>query len=92
MPMPEKSRCANEAYLLSKLQSLSAIRGQAVDDALSERLVPALQRKLLPSAEDIRRRARQLFEERLSCAKLHPLAERLAAPGKLPAVCTPLRQ
>jgi hypothetical protein len=34
-----------EAYLLSKLQSLSAIRGQAVDDALSERLVPALQRR-----------------------------------------------
>ncbi len=73
-----------EAYLLSKLQSLSAIRGQAVDDALSEYLVSALNWGTIPRLEEIRSRARERFEHRLTYAKAHQLNQRLAEPAKLP--------
>jgi len=73
-----------EAYLLSKLSTISAIRGQAVDDALGERLVPALNRGLLPECEHIKAAARERLTEMLEFAKEHQMVERLAQPDKLP--------
>jgi hypothetical protein len=79
-----KDRSRYEAFLLSKLQSLSALRGQVVDDVLSEHLVPALNRGIVPRCEEIRSRARERFEQRLAYAKAHQLDQRLSAPAKLP--------
>jgi hypothetical protein len=79
-----KDRSRYEAFLLSKLQSLSALRGQVVDDVLSEHLVPALNRGIVPRCEEIQSHARERFEQRLAYAKAHQLDQRLSALAKLP--------
>jgi len=51
-----------EAYLLSKLQTVSAWRGQVVDTAVTTTLVPALNNRVAPDLNRCLGRARQLFD------------------------------
>jgi hypothetical protein len=60
-------------YLLSKLQSISAWRGQIVDDVISEILIPAIASKRRVTLEQLKSAARQRFERQLACARKHPL-------------------
>lgn len=47
-----KAPVRHEAYLLSKLQSVSAWRGQVVDSTIGSVLVPALNERRPPSLDD----------------------------------------
>ena len=58
-----------EAYLLSKLQSLYALRGQIVDDVIGKCLVPSLNHKRTMTLSDCLERARSLFDSRLDFAR-----------------------
>jgi len=60
-------------YLLSKLQSISAWRGQIVDNVISEILIPAIASKRRVTLEQLKSAARQRFERQLACARKHPL-------------------
>jgi hypothetical protein len=66
-----------EAYLLSKLQSISAWRGRLVDDVISTKVVSALPKRPRPSLEEVVDSARQLFRSQVDYA----LANRLREPG-----------
>ncbi|HZI58592.1 MAG TPA: hypothetical protein VFF39_17560, partial [Verrucomicrobiae bacterium] len=52
-------------YLLSKLQSVSAWRGQIVDDIISTFIVPAVISKRRITLEQAKARAHDLFERQL---------------------------
>src|SRR5437588_256111 len=52
----------HEAYLLSKLQTVSAWRGQIVDKAIETSLVPALNSRRPGSLQQCLARARQLYD------------------------------
>jgi len=67
-------------YFLSKLQSVSAWRGQIVDDVISEVLIPAIVFKRRVTLEQLKAAARQRFERQLACAKQH----KLLSPGFSP--------
>jgi hypothetical protein len=71
-----------EAYLLSKLQTVSAWRGQIVDVAISSTLVLALNRGLAPSLQSCLQRARQLFDTQRTFALGHRLREDGMVPSK----------
>lgn len=73
-----------EAYLLSKLTSVSSVRGQAVDDALTERLIPAVNRGFVPDCGQLQQFARDRFTNVLKLAREIPLSERVSNPAKLP--------
>jgi len=60
-------------YLLSKLQSISAWRGQIVDSVISEAVIPAVAARRVVTLEQVKSRARQLFERQLACARKHEL-------------------
>jgi hypothetical protein len=66
-----------EAYVLSKLQSLSAWRGQVVDQVITQRLIPALNRGETPTLKALLREARDIFEAQLAFG----LAHRVREPG-----------
>lgn len=51
------------AYLLSKLQSVSAWRGRIVDDVISNLIIPQLNRGNLVSLREAKNRARDLFDD-----------------------------
>lgn len=68
-------------YLLSKLQSVSAWRGQIVDGVISEILIPAIVSRRRVTLEQLKRAARQRFERQLACARKHELL----SPGFSPA-------
>jgi hypothetical protein len=70
-----------EAYLLSKLQSVSAWRGGVVDAVLSNFLVPALNRGHRPTLPDALAYAKALFQKQLDFASRH----RIRDPGMTPA-------
>jgi hypothetical protein len=72
----------HEAYLLSKLQSVSAWRGNIVDAVISERIVPSFRYKRLPSPAEINRLARQLFDRQLEFARRHGLRDPGLSPAK----------
>ena len=61
------------AYLLSKLQSISAWRGKIVDDVLSKTLIPYLNRGTRLTLRDAKNRARDLFDRQLDFARRHPI-------------------
>ena len=65
------------AYLLSKLQSVSAWRGRLVDKILTERLVPALGRRQPITQTDLRVAAKTCFDRELDFA----LNNRIHEPG-----------
>jgi hypothetical protein len=60
-------------YLLRKLQSLSAWRGQIVDGVISEILIPAIVSRRRVTLEQLKSAARQRFERQLACARKHEL-------------------
>lgn len=61
-----KDPTRREAYLLSKLQSVSAWRGQIVDAVVEQSLVPALNRRERPMLNRVLAIARALFDKQLA--------------------------
>lgn len=70
-----KDELRHEAYLLSKLQSVSAWRGSIVDQVLSTHVVTSLRRNQSIGASTLHRHARQLFEEQLDFARQRRIRE-----------------
>ena len=70
-----KDPLRKRAYLLGKLQSISAWRGSIVDDVLSKTLIPNLNRGVCSTLQDVRNRARNLFDEQLAYARRHPISD-----------------
>jgi hypothetical protein len=70
------------AYLLSKLQSVSAWRGKIVDDVISELIVPSLNRKKPITLREVKKRARFLFDQQLAFARAHSPTELTLQPSK----------
>ncbi len=65
----KKNPLQREAYLLSKLQSVFAWRGNLVDEIISNHIVTALNQKRTPSLHQVLVLARQLFDEQLAFAQ-----------------------
>ena len=63
------------AYLLSQLKSVSAWRGQIVDDVISKVLIPNLNRGFCITLADAKTRARGLFDRQLAYARQHPISD-----------------
>ena len=63
------------AYLLSKLQSISAWRGRIVDDVISNMIIPNLNRGLCVTLQNAKTRARGLFDRQLAYARIHPISD-----------------
>lgn len=63
------------AYLLSKLQSISAWRGRIVDEVISNTLIPNINRGICPTLQDAKHRARDLFDRQLAYARQHPITD-----------------
>jgi PD-(D/E)XK nuclease superfamily protein len=70
-----KDAARREAYVLSKLQSVSAWRGSIVDAVLSRHGLPELRRRGRMSADTMVREARALFDRQLRFAKAHRVRE-----------------
>jgi hypothetical protein len=66
-----KDPVRHEAYLLSKLQSVYAWRGQIVDTVVEGVLVPALNQGKRPLLKGVLDSARQLFEQQLAFGRQH---------------------
>ena len=64
-----------QAYLLSKLQSVSAWRGNIVDTVISKSLVPSVNRGAGFSLEEAKITARRLFDRQLAYARRHPITD-----------------
>lgn len=60
-----------EAYVLSKLQSVSAWRGSLVDTVLSRYGLPELRRRGTMSADALVREAQALFDQQIDFAQAH---------------------
>lgn len=76
-----KDETRREAYLLSKLQSVSSWRGNLVDTVVSELVVPALRFGRAVTLGEAVREARRLYDTQLAFARRHPLRD----PGLRPA-------
>ena len=63
------------AYLLSKLQSISAWRGRIVDDVISNMIIPRLKQGVRVTLNDAKNRARKLFQRQLAYARYHPISD-----------------
>ena len=63
------------AYLLSKLQSISAWRGRIVDDLISNTLIPNINRGVSFTLQDAKNSARNLFDRQLAYARRHPITD-----------------
>lgn len=63
------------AYLLGKLQSISAWRGKIVDDVISKTLIPKLNHGARFTLQDAKNCARGLFDRQLAYARQHPIAD-----------------
>ena len=61
------------AYLLSKLQSVSAWRGRIVDDVISKIIVPEINRGHRITLRTAKVKARELFDRQLKYAMRHPI-------------------
>lgn len=72
----------HEAYLLSKLQSISAWRGQVVDSVISEQIIPAIRSRRRFTVGDAKRAALKLFDTQLEIARKHPLRDATFSPSK----------
>lgn len=71
-----------EAYLLSKLQTVSAWRGQIVDLAITTTLVPTLNNRQPPSLRRCLGRAREIFDAQRAFAVRHRLREAGMVPSQ----------
>ncbi len=63
------------AYLLSKLQSISAWRGSIVDNVISNTIIPNINRRSPITLNDAKTYARSLFDRQLAYARRHPLGD-----------------
>jgi hypothetical protein len=70
-----KEPIRRRAYLLSKLQSVSAWRGRIVDDVISKTIIPSLNRRQTVTLGAAKARARGLFDRQLAYARKHPKAD-----------------
>ena len=70
-----KDSSRKRAYLLGKLQSISAWRGSIVDYVLSETLIPNLNHGVCSDPQDVKNRARDLFDRQLAYARRHPITD-----------------
>jgi hypothetical protein len=71
-----------QAYLLGKLQSVSAWRGKIVDDVISKTIVPCINRKTRITLGAAKARARDLFDRQLSFARTHSAMDMSLQPSK----------
>lgn len=78
-----KDPTRREAYLLGKLQTVSAWRGNIVDSVVSDLVVPAIQYRRTVSLEQAVAHARNLFDTQLAFARRHPLRDKGLSPAKL---------
>lgn len=76
-----KKVARREAYVLSKLQTIGAIRGNVVDETLSMRLIPSLNRGLIPNCDQLVAFALSMFDRRIEVMRTHPL-ERFVQNGE----------
>lgn len=63
------------AYLLSKLKSISAWRGEIVDAVISRTLIPQLNSGRRITLREVKNRARNLFDRQLAYAQRHPISD-----------------
>ena len=63
------------AYLLGKLQSISAWRGTVVDQVISRAIIPNINRRSPIMLHDAKAWARDLFDKQLAYARRHPIAD-----------------
>jgi hypothetical protein len=68
-----KDPLRRKAYLLSKLQSISAWRGKIVESVIEEAIVPALQKKRSFSLAFAKQKAIDKFDRQLEFARQHRL-------------------
>ena len=64
-----------EAYLLSKLQTLEAWRGSLVDDVITKKIVPLLKPRIAIHSSEIINYARRMFDEQAAFALKHRIRE-----------------
>ena len=77
-----KDPIRHKVYLLGKLQSISAWRGQVVDTVISEVLVPTLKSRQPCTILNAKKAALQMFERQLAFARTHPLNSPNFSPTK----------
>lgn len=82
-----KDASRHHAYLLSKLQSISAWRGQVVDTIISNQVIPAVKARRRITAGEAKKCALKLFDDQLSFARRHPLREPNFSPTKNGSAC-----
>lgn len=70
-----KDPLRKRAYLLSKLQSISAWRGSIVDSVISKMLIPNLNDNSQITLKEAKNCARGVFERQLAYARCHPTAD-----------------
>ena len=70
-----KDQSRREAFVLSKLQSLSAWRGSLVDKVLSSAVLPRVQQQSLISVSETLAVARSMFEAQRTFATAHRIRE-----------------
>ena len=63
------------AYLLGKLQSISAWRGAIVDHVISKAVIPNINCRSPIMLHDAKAWARDLFDKQLAYARRHPIAD-----------------
>lgn len=68
-----KDPLRRRAYLLGKLKSISAWRGQIVDDVISGTIIPCVNRNTTITLNEAKRRARVLFDKQLEFGRSHPI-------------------
>jgi hypothetical protein len=78
-----KDETRREAYLLSKLQTVSAWRGNLVDKVVSDLVIPALRFGRAVSLGEAVRHARTLYDTQLAFARRHPLRDAGLRPAQL---------
>lgn len=78
-----KDAVRRKAYLLSKLQSISAWRGNVVDRVISEQFLLAVRVKRPISLAVVKQHARNIFHQQLSCARRHQLHDPAFSPSAL---------
>jgi hypothetical protein len=71
-----KKPLAREAYILSKLQSIHAWRGNIVEAIIDQNIIPALEHGWELNESRILKSARSLFDKQLAFAKAHRLREK----------------
>ena len=70
-----KDSFRKRAYLLGKLQSISAWRGMIVDQVISRTIIPNINRRSPILLRDAKALARDLFDKQLAYARRHPIAD-----------------